>query len=231
MSPAELICSDVSAASDQIGVEVRAATSEQLMADSRLSGWDRAHVVAHIAGFSHGMARQLEYALRGEQIEQYTGGMLGRNTDIDERAALPAAELKGVLEEALDRLAAAIAAMAEADWVRSITYRQGTARSGLEGAWRELTIHGTDLDLGSSSAQWSDTFCAHLFKFLALRLPAEIVLVLADGTRLGGGTSELYVTGSSQDVAAWLAGREPVSPVTFSAGVPPVLGPWPSTER
>ncbi len=231
MSSVELIRGEVSTACDEIRALVRAATPEQLAADSPLPGWDRAHVVAHIAGFAHGMARQLEYAVRGEQIEQYTGGVAGRNADIEERVAMPVGRLKVVLEDALDHLAAAIAAMTESDWSRPISYRQGIALGGLEGAWREVEIHLADLDLGSTTAQWSDAFCAHLFDFLTVRLPAEIVLVLPDGTRVGAGTTDLRAAGSWSDVAAWLAGREPIGALTFAGERAPELGPWPATKH
>lgn len=224
------IVAEVSACRDVIAAAVQGVTPEQLAADSPLPDWDRAHVVAHIAGFSHGMARQFEYALRGEQIEQYTGGVEGRNADIERWAAAPVEELKAESAAALDHLASAIAAMTDADWDRPISYRQGTAVGGLEAAWREYAIHLADLDLGSTSAQWSEDFCAHLFDFLATRLPADITLSGA-GVQIGGGPHEVHVDGARTDLAAWLAGREPIEPLTFSSGAAPELGPWPARKN
>ncbi len=223
----EVVLAEIGAAAQQIHETVHAATPEQLTAPSPLPDWTRAHVAAHIAGFSDGMARQFEYALRGEQIEQYTGGQDARNGAIDTLAAYPADEIRVEVSAALDHLAASIDAMGEEDWARPISYRQGIAFGGLEAAWREYAIHLVDLDLGATTDGWSEAFCAHLFDFLGERVPEGAALILSSGVRLGDG-AEVTVDGSDQDVAAWLAGREPRSAITFSTGTAPELGPWPA---
>ncbi len=227
----DLVLAEVAAASQQIRDAVRDATAGQLAADSPLPDWTRSHVVAHISGFSHGMARQFEYALRGEQIEQYTGGVEGRNAEIESLAALTVDKLKAAAGDALDRMAAAIDSMGEPDWERPISYRQGDAFGGLEAAWREYAIHLVDLDLGATISAWTPAFCDHLFDFLAPRVPADVTLVLPSGQRVGAGADPVEVTGTDQDIAAWLAGRMPPGPVTFSTGQTPVLEGWPARKN
>jgi maleylpyruvate isomerase len=233
MTPAaqDLVLTEVGSASQQIRGLVRDASEEQLRTNSPLPDWSRAHVVAHICGFSRGMARQWEYALRGELIEQYTGGAEGRNAEIEALAALPVDRLKTATEEALDRLASVVDAMSEQDWELPISYRQGTAFGGLEAAWREYAIHLTDLDLGPTCSAWTAAFCDHLFDFLAPRIPDEMTLTLEGGTTIGVGATDIRVAGTVQDAAAWLAGREPVGPFTFSTGQAPELQPWPARRN
>ena len=227
----QLVLTEVRAAAQQIHDVVRAATADQLAADSPLPDWTRAHVAAHIAGFSDAMARQWEYALRGEQIEQYSGGAEGRNADIHELAGRPVEELKAGTERAMDHLASAADAMGEQDWVRPISYRQGNAFGGLEAAWREYAIHLVDLDLGPQVSAWTEPFCEHLLDFLGPRIPDGMTLVLPSGRRIGRGPAEVGATGSTQDIAAWLAGRVPDVPVEFSTGEAPELDGWPARKN
>lgn len=57
-------------------------TDEDIKAPSALPGWTRGHVLAHLEGISNAMARQLEYAARGETVELYDGAQDGRNKAI-----------------------------------------------------------------------------------------------------------------------------------------------------
>lgn len=227
-------------AADPIQIEIRStmaelhdaihrATDDQLAQPSSLPGWTRAHVVGHVAGFSHGMARQWEYGLLGELIELYTGGVAGRNAEIDALVALAPADLRRAADAALDRLGVAMESVT--DWAMPISYRDGRALDGLKAAWREYAIHVVDLDLGITSDGWSEALCGHLFGFLASRVPADAVLVLDSGVRVGTGTAEILVHGSHQDVAAWLAGRRPVTALEFAPAGTPELGPWPARKN
>ncbi|MGZ5388741.1 MAG: maleylpyruvate isomerase family mycothiol-dependent enzyme [Aeromicrobium sp.] len=227
------VIAEVAAASHDIQRCVRSVSPERLAGDSLLPGWTRGHVVAHICGFSHAIARQWEYALRGELVAQYDGGVEGRNAAIDDQASWTADEQRRATDAALGRLAAVIGAMPAQDWELPISYRDGTAFDGLLAVWRELVVHLTDLDLGQDSSTWSEDFCAHLFEFLAPRVPPTLTIVMGErgGVRVGGGPSQVSATGAMQDLAAWVAGREPVGPIAFSTGQAPELLPWPARKN
>lgn len=229
MTDREFVLTEVATASLTVRDAVATMSAVQFRDDSALPDWTRAHVVAHICGFSNAMARQFEYALQGKLIDQYDGGTEGRNADIDALVAEDPPMVRAAMEEGLDRMTAAIGALDGTDWDLPISYRSGTAFEGLLAAWRELVIHLADLDLGHGPAEWSDAFCAHLFDFLSLRLPDGMRLV-GDGVSVGNGAEEVRVEGSAQDVAAWLAGREPQGDLTFSTGEAPGLGPWPARK-
>ncbi|MHA7277971.1 maleylpyruvate isomerase family mycothiol-dependent enzyme [Arthrobacter sp. Hz1] len=195
-----------------------------------LPGWSRAHVVAHAEGISRAMQRQVEHAVQGETIELYDGGFDGRVQAIEARAQRDPLTQKEALVAAVDD---AIGAFEHArdHWEAKISYRDGTVYDGALALWRELVIHASDLDAGTTSRDWSDRFCHYLIDFLAARVPSGTVLKLQplgeepitiQGTPNDGAAPAnddaahdaaahtVVVTGALQDIAAWLAGREPV---------------------
>ena len=78
-------------AADNVAADAARFSDEDAKAPSALPGWTRGHVLAHLTGISNAMARQLEYAARGEAVELYDGGMEGRNKAIDMAAGHDAA--------------------------------------------------------------------------------------------------------------------------------------------
>lgn len=206
---------------------------------SELPGWTRAQLFAHLRGVSFGLARQLECAKRHELVEMYHGGMDGRNADIAKHAALDKPELLTELESALGRLAAALDAIDDADLDTKTSYRDGTVTDVINAAWRELVIHHADLRIGASSQDWTPEFARHLFSFLEARVPEKTRLVLqplgAQPVTLSNGNTSgksYVITGQLNDIAAWLAGREPLGQVDAFAAADavelPELLPWPS---
>jgi maleylpyruvate isomerase len=186
-------------------------TEDQVRDASALPGWSRAHVLAHLANVATALVRQTDYALRDELAEFYDGGRPVRDAGIEEGSRQSAAQLITSLDQAYARLDERWAALTPQDWARRITYRDGTLRTTLLAQWREVEIHTTDLLLGYTSDEWTAAFCAHLTDFLGSRKPHDVELV-----------------GAPTDVVAWLAGREPIGPVTTKDGAElPALGTWP----
>ncbi|WP_120522014.1 maleylpyruvate isomerase family mycothiol-dependent enzyme [Arthrobacter celericrescens] len=211
-------------------------------APSELPGWSRGHVLAHLAGIANAMARQLEYAARGETVELYDGGYEGRNRDIELAAGHDAAQHCEAVGTAIARVLAAFDALGEdssdeTGWSAPISYRNGTVFDGGQALWRELTIHTGDLGTGFGPETWSRAFCEHLFRFLEARVPDGIKLVLQPlalpQLTLGSGARSIAVNGMITDIAAWLAGRTPtlgsLRATEAADGVElPELLPWPS---
>lgn len=203
---------------------------------SLLPGWDRAHVLAHVEGVSRAVCRQLDYAARGELIEFYDGGFDGRNQDIETRAQRPAAEQAAALNDAVDQVVTGFSSVEGSGWVGRISYRDGTVLAAALALWRELVIHGSDLDTGATPLHWSDGFCRHLVEFLAPRVPNGLALKLQPlgqpPVTIGAGERTVVVTGRFQDISAWLAGRDPVGGLAATAAADgvalPELLPWPA---
>lgn len=211
-----------------------------LAAPSLLPDWNRAYVVAHLEGVARAMCRQVEYAARGERIEFYDGGFDGRMRDIETRAQRPAPVQLEALTDAVTQTIQAFEGVPEDGWDAGITYRDGSVQDGALAFWRELVIHASDLSLGRTPLDWDSAFCHYLFGFLSARVPAGMALKLQPlgeppRTLFSGSGSvvrTVVVSGSLQDIAAWLAGRKPLGWLNASAAADavelPGLLPWPA---
>lgn len=213
---------------------------------SRLPGWSRGHILAHVAGVADAMERQLRYAADGETIDLYDGGLDGRDRAIEEGAVRSAELHRQQLDTSLNSALSAFRDLQESDWRTPISYRGGVVRDGGLALWRELVIHGTDLGTGGEADAWSPQFCEHLFGFLSARVPSGVRLriqpigmsprvlaavPLASGSAVDGST--VSVNGTATDIAAWLAGRSPNlgslrAEADDDAVDLPNLLPWPS---
>ncbi|GAB3549399.1 maleylpyruvate isomerase family mycothiol-dependent enzyme [Arthrobacter tumbae] len=213
---------------------------DALAAPSVLPGWSRGFVLAHVEGVCRAMTRQLEYAARGETVDFYDDGSDGRNRDIERRAQRATEEQLHSLTDAVSTAVAVFAGVTGSEWTTRISYRDGTVRDGALALWRELVIHASDLGLRRTSLDWDNAFCHYLFEFLEARIPAGTAIKLQPlgeqpRTLLSGsGTPArtVVVTGLLQDIAAWLAGRQPLGGLNATAAADgvdlPELLPWPS---
>lgn len=207
---------------------------------SALAGWDRAHVLAHIDGFSRAAARQLDTAGAEVPFPMYDGGPEGRDEAIKLAALMRADALQERVEESLGALDSSLRGTSSAEWDLPTGFRGGGSVQELFYAcWRELVIHASDLLLGLSVAHWDQDFCAHLFDELAVRVPESKRYILqphgAQRIELGDGDDITVLSGTDFDLAAWLAGRDPLGPVQATAAADgaalPELGPWPSGSK
>ena len=232
-------------AADNVAADAARFSDEDAKAPSALPGWTRGHVLAHLTGISNAMARQLEYAARGETVELYDGGMEGRNKAIDMAAGHDAATHLADLTAALERALKAFDALPgvkdsaanRTGWYAPITFRGGVVLDGGLALWRELVIHASDLLTGRGPETWSRPFCEHLFDFLAARVQPDDKLVLQplglQPVSIGSGNRSTVISGMITDIAAWLAGREPTlgslraSAAADGVNLPDLL-PWPS---
>ncbi|MDN5822773.1 MAG: maleylpyruvate isomerase family mycothiol-dependent enzyme [Micrococcaceae bacterium] len=216
---------------------IEALPPGEFAAPSSLPGWSKAHVLAHLDGVARALARQLAHAARGERIEFYDGGQEGRNERIELGALQQPSALVARTLQGLDLLDESITDIPADGWGRTTSFRgEGTVGDCVEAAWREVLIHATDLGTTVSLADWPAEFSAHLFDFLAPRVPSDYRLVLqptgGQPVTLGAGPTGYVVTGMDFDLAGWLAGRDPSGPVRATAAADgadlPELLPWPS---
>jgi maleylpyruvate isomerase len=211
-------------------------TDAQVTGPSRLPGWTRGHVLAHLAGISSGAARQVEHARAHRSVEFYDGGRAGRDAAIEAGAGRTAVEhAREVLAGAL-RVESALAALGPEDWDLPTQYRSLPVTAVAHAWWRELAIHLVDLDLGVGHDAWSPRLLDALVPFLAPRVPDGLLVALVPGGgasrwELGEGSPVRVHGDDPADLVAWLAGREPTRPLSAErdgAPVPlPELGPWP----
>ncbi len=236
----EELLANLDAATQILLTKTAALSEDDIRSSSALPGWTRGHVLAHVSGVANAMARQCEYAARGEKIEFYDGGQEGRTHSIEVAAGNTDAEHLAALEGGLERVLTDLRGLDDAGWQLPISYRNGVVYDGGLALWRELVIHLSDLEVGRGPETWSREFCSYLCGFLQARVPAGLRLklqplglpavTLVNGDSSG---SSVSVSGMLTDIAAWLAGRTPSlgslrAEAAADAVDLPELLPWPS---
>ncbi|MEU9265370.1 maleylpyruvate isomerase family mycothiol-dependent enzyme [Streptomyces sp. NPDC048251] len=194
---------------------------------SRLPGWSRGHVLAHIARNADALTNVLEgrpmYAdafVRDADIERDAPRSLDvQITDVRESAA---------------RFQATGAV--PADWSRTVELRNGVVDAAARvpfRRWVEVELHSVDLGIGYELEDLPEEFTPREIEFLAERFtgrPDVPPTRLTDGTRawLTGRAAErpeVTVTGTPADLLGWLAGRRDGSGLTADGGPLPALPP------
>ncbi|WP_416530891.1 maleylpyruvate isomerase family mycothiol-dependent enzyme [Streptomyces coelicoflavus] len=194
---------------------------------SRLPGWSRGHVLAHLARNADALVNVLE----GRPM--YVSGE-ARDADIERDAPRPLDAQLADLRESAARFQETGAA--PADWSRTVELRNGVTDSASRvpfRRWAEVELHHVDLGVGYELEDLPAEFTARETDFLAARFaghPDVPPTRLTDGThawRTGRETDdpEVTVTGPPADLLGWLAGRREGSALTVQGGPLPGLPP------
>ncbi|WP_369213230.1 maleylpyruvate isomerase family mycothiol-dependent enzyme [Streptomyces flavofungini] len=193
---------------------------------SRLPGWTRGYVLAHLAR----NADALVNVLAGRPMYE---SALQRDADIERDAPRP-------LPEQLDDVRASMARFEEraalpADWSRTVTLRNGVTDSASRipfRRWVEVELHHVDLGIGYELEDLPEEFVQREISFLTARFagsPGVPPVRVTDGTHAWDtgreGDPEVTVSGSAADVVGWLAGRRDGSALTAEGGLLPSLPP------
>ncbi|MFC9470190.1 maleylpyruvate isomerase family mycothiol-dependent enzyme [Streptomyces coelicoflavus] len=194
---------------------------------SRLPGWSRGHVLAHLARNADALVNVLE----GRPM--YVSGE-ARDADIERDAPrLLDAQLADVRESAA-RFQDVGAA--PADWSRTVELRNGVTDSASRvpfRRWAEVELHHVDLGVGYELEDLPAEFTERETDFLAARFtghPDVPPTRLTDGTRVWStgreaGAPEVTVTGPPADLLGWLAGRREGTALTAEGSALPALPP------
>lgn len=148
---------EVEAASARLTATVDKLTDDDLRAPSRLPGWTRGHVVAHLARNADSCWNLLEWARTGAMIRQYPDDRV-RDTGIEANSGRPAAELRAELRVAVERFALQAATLPATAWRSTVAARSGWTHPAwyvLYRRWREVEAHHLDLDFGYRHTDWS----------------------------------------------------------------------------
>jgi maleylpyruvate isomerase len=176
-----------------------------LGAPSRLPDWTRAHVLTHLARNADGHRRMIEGAGRGEILEQYELGVVGRTADIESGAKRPTDFVVADLIQATDALEAA---WSMTDWegfgIRTLSGQSPISRLPYLRV-REVSLHGVDLDIGIKLADLDPLYVrlelARMEMLWQARQPMGMTpipnaaLQLSPTDRLGWFTGRLVVDG------------------------------------
>ncbi|MEV7235432.1 maleylpyruvate isomerase family mycothiol-dependent enzyme [Streptomyces sp. NPDC051020] len=195
---------------------------------SRLPGWSRGHVLAHLSRNADALVNVLQG--RPMYADSET-----RDRDIERDAPRPLTEQLADLRESAARFLAAAAE--PADWSRTVTLRNGVTDSASRvpfRRWVEIELHHVDLGIGYELENLPDEFVAREIDFLAERFgrhPEVVSTGLATGDgriwTTGGGAEgpSVAVRGPAPELLGWLAGRRDGSALKVDGGPLPVLPP------
>jgi maleylpyruvate isomerase len=127
---------------------------------SLLPGWSVGHVLTHVARNADSFVRLTTAAVDGRVVPQYEGGMAARNAEIEAGAGRSAAALVADVRESAAVLDACWASAPESVWAFTGETALGPALlSELPvRRWREVTVHRSDLGLGSTPADWPNAY-------------------------------------------------------------------------
>ncbi|MGR3873328.1 maleylpyruvate isomerase family mycothiol-dependent enzyme [Streptomyces graminifolii] len=194
---------------------------------SRLPGWSRGHVLAHLSRNADALVNVLE----GRPM--YAAASI-RDADIDRDAPRPLDAQVADLRESADRFQAVGAA--PADWSRSVELRNGVVDSASRipfRRWAEVELHHVDLGIGYELEDIPEEFTRREIDFLTERFdghPDVPSAHLTDGTHAwttgrASDKPDVSVTGPLVDLLGWLCGRRDGSGLTVDGGSLPALPP------
>ncbi|WP_329247461.1 maleylpyruvate isomerase family mycothiol-dependent enzyme [Streptomyces sp. NBC_01478] len=194
---------------------------------SRLPGWSRGHVLAHLARNADALVNVLE----GRPM--YATASV-RDADIERDAPRPLDAQLADLRESGARFQSAGAA--PADWSRTVELRNGVVDTASRipfRRWVEVELHHVDLGTGYELEDLPEEFTQREIAFLVERFDGHLDVPstrLTDGTHAwstgrAADKPELTVTGSPVELLGWLCGRRDGSGLTVDGGSLPALPP------
>lgn len=194
---------------------------------SRLPGWSRGHVLAHVSRNADAFVNILD----GRPM--YVSGA-DREADIARDADRPLAEHLADLRASTARLDRA--ALLTTDWSRTVELRNGVTDTAARlpfRRWAEVELHHVDLDAGYELEHLPEEFTEREIGFLAARFAgrADVPATrLTDTTRAWTTGEEaadpaIVVTGGRAALLGWLAGRRRGDGLSVTGGELPALPP------
>ncbi|MEU4276452.1 maleylpyruvate isomerase family mycothiol-dependent enzyme [Streptomyces tanashiensis] len=222
----ELDLASVREATDRLIADVASWDNASAAEPSRLPGWTRGHVLAHVARNADALVNVLQ------GLPMYADAAT-RDADIERDSARPLDVHLADLRESADRFQAVGAE--PADWNRTVELRNGVVDSASRipfRRWVEVALHHVDLGVGYELEDLPEEFVQREIDFLTERfkglesVPAT-VLWAADGRgwTTGGTSGGVAVMGPATEMLGWLAGRRDGSALTTKGGPLPELPP------
>jgi len=218
----------VQAATERLLSAAAALDNAAVTQSSRLPGWTRGHVLAHLARNADALVNVLEGRPMYASAE-------ARDADIERDAPRPLDAHLADVRESAERFRAAGAA--PADWSREVELRNGVTDRAERvpfRRWVEVALHHVDLGIGYELEDLPADFTEREIAFLAARFDGHrdvppTALATEDGRTwtTGGGADGGPVTvgGTAADLLGWLAGRRDGAALTVKGGALPSLPP------
>ncbi|MFE6133215.1 maleylpyruvate isomerase family mycothiol-dependent enzyme [Streptomyces sp. NPDC056437] len=200
-----------------------------LAGPSRLPGWSRGHVLAHVSRNADAIVNILEGRPMYASAE-------AREADIERDARRPLDVQLADLRDSAARLEA-VGAL-PADWRRTVQLRNGVTDAAARVPFRrlvEVELHHVDLGVGYELEDLPQEFTAREIDFLAQRFsgrpdvpPTRIAATDGSGGAWHtGGTdgAPVTVSGPAAALVGWLAGRRDGAALDTAGALLPALPP------
>ncbi|WP_103500690.1 MULTISPECIES: maleylpyruvate isomerase family mycothiol-dependent enzyme [unclassified Streptomyces] len=216
-------------ATDRLVSTVSVLDQAALHAPSRLPGWSRGHVVAHLSRNADALVNVLEG--RPMYADATT-----RDTDIEAGSGRGPQEQTTDLRESSARLRAATDALDADAWRATVALRNGVtdvASSVPFRRWVEVELHHVDLGTGHDIAGLPGAFTDRALDYLTRRFAGHrevppVEVRAEDGRSWSTGGTEgaaVVVAGNPAALVGWLAGRTTGSGLTAAGAPLPTLPP------
>jgi maleylpyruvate isomerase len=220
---------EIDTASERLMVTAAKLTDQDLSGPSRLPGWSRGHVLAHLVRNADSCWNLLEWARTRAETPQYPSDE-SRDAGIEANSGRPIGELRAELRIAVERLALQAGTMPGSAWQHMIRARAGWAHPAwyaLSRRWREVEAHHIDLDFGYAYTDWPLAYVRwELTETLdAMKLDGGLAAGRVRATdldvdvRLGDGPE---ISGPGHELLGWLTARGGPSSARW-----PTPPPWP----
>lgn len=190
-----------------------------LAAPSRLPGWSRAQVLAHVARNAEALVNLLTWARTGIEIPMYAS-LSQRDADIEASAKQSPVALRRDVWRSADQLAHVVAELPQDAWSAPVRTVRGREIPASEVPWmraREVWIHAVDLDAGGSFTDFPlplvDTLLTEVATTFVKR-EERLALRLAPTDRIerweinGHDPGATDISGTAPQLLAWLLGRD-----------------------
>jgi len=189
----------------------------ELDGGTRLPGWTRRHVVAHVGYNARAIARLAEWAATGLETPMYPSPE-AREHEINFGATLPPIALRHLFDHSAVHLSVEWRDLPDASWAHEVRTAQGRTVPATETVWmstREVWIHAIDLDHGATFADIPTPILERLLTDITgawhTRGTDNGLLVKVSDTDLAFGDTSAAgpatVTGPLPAVVEWAAGR------------------------
>jgi maleylpyruvate isomerase len=188
----------------------------ELREPTAFPGWTRAHLLAHVGFNARALQRLASWARTGQRNPMYASPEQ-RAAEIEDGATWDAARLRELVVTSASDLAADLDSLTDEQWRAEVVTAQGRTVQATELPWmrtREVWIHAVDLDAGVLFDDFPSDLCAALLDDVTARRSAQgkdpaLRLQSDDGKSwdVAGAGEPVVVSGSVQQLAAWLTGR------------------------
>ncbi len=206
-----------------------------IRAPSRLPGWSRAHVLAHVGFNAVALMNLVNWARTGVPTPMYASAEQ-RELDIQRGATWSAPELCAFVASTATDLAGGVASLDDRTWTADVVTALGRTVAAAEVPWlraREVVVHAVDLRVGVAFGDVPDDLVSALMfdvvnRRTSLRRDPAISLEADEGDswQIGTAAPELTVIGARAELTAWIIGRSEGTALRSSNGDMPQLSPW-----